>query len=85
MERWEWSASFVHWDGDEALPAGTYRIEFDAPAGDAWLATPDYRRVAKFKTRVQGARRGLFAARLKQGQRSAQIERFGPGVVKWPT
>ena len=72
-------------DGDEALSAGTYRIEFDAPGGDAWLTTPDYRRVAKFKTRVRGARRGLFAARLKEGQGSAQIERFGPGTVKWPS
>jgi hypothetical protein len=33
---------------------------------------------------VQGAGRSLFAARIKEGQRSAQIERFGPGIVKWP-
>ena len=52
--------------------------------GEAWLTTPDYRRVAKFKTRVQGTWRGLLAARLKDGQRSAQIARFGPGTVKWP-
>ena len=70
---------------EEAPPAGTYRIEFDSSGGDAWLAMPDYRRMVKFKARVLGARRGLFVARLKQGQRSAQIERFGPGVVKWPT
>jgi predicted heme/steroid binding protein len=70
--------------GGGVPPAGTYRIEFDAPSGDAWLTTPDYRRVAKFKTRVQGAGRSLFAARIKEGQRSAQIERFGPGIVKWP-
>lgn len=71
--------------GDKAPAAGTYRIEIDAPDGEAWLTTPDYRRVAKFKTRVQGTWRGLLAARLKDGQRSAQIERFGPGKVKWPT
>ena len=65
-------------------PEGTYRIEFDVPHGDAWLTTPDYRRVAKFRTRAKGARGGLFAARLKEGQREAQIERFGSGVVKWP-
>ena len=68
----------------EKPPEGTYRIEFDAAVGDAWLTTPDYRRVAKFKTRAQGSRRGLFAARVKKGSREAQIERFGPGIVKWP-
>ena len=71
--------------GDQTPAAGTYRIEIDAPNGEAWLTTPDYRRVAKFKTRVQGTWRGLLAARLKEGQRLAQIERFGPGVVKWPS
>lgn len=70
---------------DKALAAGIYRIEIDAPDGEAWLTSPDFRRVAKFKTRVQGTWHGLLAARLKDGQRSAQIERFGPGKVKWPT
>lgn len=71
--------------GEKTPAAGTYRIEIDSSDGEAWLTTPDYRRVAKFKTRVQGMWRGLLAARLKDGQRLAQIERFGPGVVKWPT
>ena len=71
--------------GEKAPAAGTYRIEIDPSDGEAWLTTPDYRRVAKFKTRVQGTWRGLLAARLKDGQRLVQIERFGPGVVKWPT
>jgi hypothetical protein len=70
--------------GDKMPAAGIYRIEIDGPDGDAWLTTPDYRRVAKFKTQVQGTWRGLLAGRLKDGQRSAQIERFGPGEVKWP-
>ncbi len=65
-------------------PQGTYRIEFDEPHGDAWLTTPDFRRVAKFRTRAKGMRHGLFVARLKDGQREARIERFGPGAVKWP-
>ena len=69
---------------DKEPAAGIYRIEIAGPDGVAWLTTPDYRRVAKFKTGVQGALRGLLAARLKDGQRSAQIERFGPGKVKWP-
>lgn len=69
---------------DKAPAGGIYRIEIAGPDGDAWLTTPDYRRVAKFKTRVQGTWRGLLAARLGDGQRSAQIERFGPGTVKWP-
>lgn len=70
---------------DKAPAGGIYRIEIDGPDGEAWLTTPDYRRMAKFKTRVQGTSRGLLAARLKDDQRSAQIERFGPGKVKWPT
>ena len=68
----------------EVPPEGTYRIEFDAPHGDAWLTTPDYKRVAKFRTRAKGARGGLFTARIKEGQCEAQIERFGSGVVNWP-
>lgn len=69
---------------DKAPSAGIYRIEIDAPNGEAWLTSPDYCRVAKFKTNVQGTWRGLLAARVKDGQRSAQIERFGPGKLKWP-
>ncbi|WP_309646189.1 DEAD/DEAH box helicase [Phenylobacterium sp.] len=64
--------------------AGVYRVEFDEPGGEAWLTTPDYRRVAKFKTTVTGPRRGLFAARVVPGGRVAIVERFGPGTVTWP-
>jgi hypothetical protein len=64
-------------------PAGIYRVEFDDPDGEAWLTTPDYRRVARFKSTVPGLRRGLFSARVAPGERSAQVQRFGPGVVKW--
>ncbi len=65
-------------------PAGVYRVEFDDRGGEAWLTTPDYRRVAKFKTTVTGSRRGLFAARIAPGERMATVERFGPGTVTWP-
>lgn len=64
-------------------PQGSYRIEFDSPDGDAWLTTPDYRRVAKLKTRVRGSPRGLFVARLSKGHQVAEVERFGPGTVRW--
>ena len=71
---------------DEKPPEGIYRIEFefDAARGDAWLTTPDYRRVAKFKNRTQGSRSNIFSARVKKDSSEAEIERFGPGVVKWP-
>ncbi|MBC7703453.1 MAG: DEAD/DEAH box helicase [Rhodoferax sp.] len=65
-------------------PAGVYRVEFDDPGDEAWLTTPDYRRVAKFKTTVTGPRRGLFAARVAPDERMATVERFGPGTVTWP-
>lgn len=65
-------------------PAGVYRVEFDDPGGEAWLTTPDYRRVAKFKATVTGPRRGLFAARVAPDERTATVERFGPGKVTWP-
>lgn len=65
-------------------PAGVYRVEFDDPGGEAWLSTPDYRRVAKFKTTVRGSWRGLFAARVALDGRTATVERFGPGTVTWP-
>jgi hypothetical protein len=28
---------------------GLYRIEVDHPAGDAWISTPDYQRLARFE------------------------------------
>jgi hypothetical protein len=49
--------------------------------GAAWS---DFRRVVRFKSSAAGPRRGVFCARVTQGERSAQMERFGPGVVKWP-
>lgn len=72
-------------DARERPPqAGIYRIEFDAAGDGVWLTTPDFRRVAKFKAAVSGAKRGVFVARVKRGERVAHIERFGPGTVRWP-
>lgn len=65
-------------------PAGVYRVEFDGLDGAAWLTTPDYRRVAMFTTTVTGTRRDLFAARVAPHERTATVERFGPGTVTWP-
>jgi hypothetical protein len=69
----------------EKLSEGTYRIEFefDAAPGDAWLTTPDCRRVAKLNTLAQSSCCGLLTARVKKGSSEAQVERFGPGLVWW--
>lgn len=69
--------------GATSPPAGLYRVEFADPGGVAWLTTPDFRRVARFKSAVPAARRGLFMARVERGAGSPRVQRFGPGTLKW--
>jgi hypothetical protein len=64
-------------------PVGVYRIEVDAAAGDVWICSPDYRRLARLKRRIKDRSPSLFTARIVEGDNRAHIERFGRGRAFW--
>jgi hypothetical protein len=70
-------------DTDKRPPDGIYRIEVDHPAGDAWISTPDYQRMARLKTRVIDRKPSFFTARLIEGHNRAQVLRFGKERATW--
>lgn len=78
-----WTRAFQILEGD-APPAGLYRIEKDELAGETWLATPDYRRTARFKKSIDDRSPSLLLGRLKANETVAAIERMGRGKAKWP-
>jgi len=70
--------------GDLRQPsAGIYRVEIDQPQGDVWLSTPDYRRVARLKSKIKNIDPSIFLARIRVGHGSAEIERVGRGRATW--
>ena len=68
---------------DTLVPAGIYRVEIDEAQGDAWVCTPDYRRVVKLRTRVKDPKPSFFSARFVEGHRRAEIQRFGRDRAVW--
>ncbi len=78
-----WTRAFQVLEG-EAPRAGIYRIEKDELAGETWLATPDYRRSARFKKSIDDRSPSLLLGRLKANETVAAIERMGRGKAKWP-
>jgi hypothetical protein len=70
-------------EGERRPSNGLYRLEIDETNdGEAWVCTPDWRRVAKLGSRVRD-RGGLFSVSFAEGDRLAVIKRFGPGRAKW--
>jgi len=61
---------------------GTYRVESDAD-GNAWICTPDYRRISKLRRRLRDRARGLLSARFVAGDNRAIIHRSGSGRAIW--
>lgn len=62
---------------------GVYRLEIEQASGDAWICTPDHRRIAKLRSRVSDSASGLFTARFTVGDDRALVKRFGPGRARW--
>jgi hypothetical protein len=70
-------------DGNTRPSDGVYRVEIDDPDGDAWIATPDYRRLVRLRTRVSDPKPSLFAAHFIAEDARAQIMRLGRGRAIW--
>ena len=71
-------------DTAAAPPAGLYRIVTDEGDGRTWLATPDYQRVAAFKTPAVDPKPSLFSGRLPGNTRLVEALRVGRGKLRWP-
>jgi hypothetical protein len=61
---------------------GVYRVEVDR-TGEAWVCTPDYRRVAKLRRGLRDRARGLLSARFVPGDDRALVRRCGRGRAEW--
>jgi hypothetical protein len=68
---------------DATVPPGIYRVEIDEPQGDAWVCTPDYRRLVRLRTRVRDSKPSFFAARFVEGHSRAEILRIGRDRAVW--
>jgi len=63
-------------------PNGLYRVE-EVNGGEAWICTPDFRRLAKLRRRVRDRAHGLLSARFIPGANRAIVKRYGRGRAAW--
>lgn len=71
-------------EGQQRPDDGVYRLEIDAQHdGEAWVCTPDWRRLAKLRSRIKDSGDGLFSAVFTEGDNRPLIRRFGPGRAQW--
>lgn len=68
--------------GQPRPPEGIYRVEISAD-GDAWVCTPDFRRIAKLRRRGHDPHGGLISARFTQDDARAIVRRCGRGRARW--
>lgn len=80
IQRWHSVAADRALVDQVAVAPGLYRVEPDEAAGENWLVTPDYRRVARIAGSVRMTRQCLLAARVTEGVDELRIERLGRGV-----
>ena len=70
-------------DEDQPRPSnGIYRVELEND-GEAWICTPDFRRVAKLRRRGADGARGFMSARFVPGDNLAIVRRYGRGRAVW--
>lgn len=81
IQRWHSVAADRALVDQVAVAPGLYRVEPDEAAGENWLVTPDYRRVARIAGSVRMTRQCLLAARVTEGVDELRIERLGRGVL----
>lgn len=79
-----WERSLNLAAGADTPRAGLYRIEVDNSDQRTWLATPDFRRVASFRTSVSAPQPSLYWALLTKGAKAANVRRVGCGDAVWP-
>jgi hypothetical protein len=66
-----------------AVAPGIYRVEIDQPKGDAWICTPDYRRLGRLRARIRDSKPSFFAAHFVKGHSRADIQRVGRDRAVW--
>lgn len=64
------------------LPDGHYRLEID-DNGVAWMSTPDFVRIARFRETVKEIGQGLIYIWYERNRSHPQIIRFGEGRLIW--
>ena len=69
--------------GQQRPPNGVYRVELDPDANQAWVVSPDFRRIAPLRRTVRDSELALYRARFVDDDESAHIERIGPGSPSW--
>jgi hypothetical protein len=69
-------------DGVE-VPDGIYRLEIEAGTDDAWITTPDYRRVAKLRMKLRSASPHFFAVHKAKDERQVRVDHYGPVRPEW--
>lgn len=68
----------------QAPPAnGDYRVELDEATNRAWIASPDFRRLASLCRTIKDPHPALYRARFVEGDHRAHIEQLGPGRPEW--
>lgn len=72
-------------DIEVAPHAGLYRVVTDEGDGKAWLETPDYLRVAAFRTPATDPKPSLFSGKLPGNTRLVETLRVGRGKLHWPS
>ena len=82
-QQWSVERSSRLLDVEAAPPAGHYRVITDEGDGRTWLATPDYRPIASFKTPGVAPKPSLFSGRLSGTTTLVEALRVGHGKVRW--
>jgi hypothetical protein len=81
IQRWHRVAADRGLAEPVAVAPGLYRIEHDEVAGENWLVTPDYRRVARLAGSVRHTRPSVLSGRVVAGVPTVRVERCGRGVL----
>lgn len=80
----EWQRALDLPDGAAAPQAGNYRIEVDENEPTAWLVTPDYQRLVRFKKPIRDVMPSLWMGTLTEGRTVVNAVRIGRGKAVWP-
>ncbi|WP_449101778.1 DEAD/DEAH box helicase [Pseudomonas veronii] len=80
----EWQRALDLRDGAAAPQAGNYRIEVDENEPTAWLVTPDYQRLVRFKKPIRDVMPSLWMGTLTEGRTVVNAVRVGRRKAVWP-
>jgi hypothetical protein len=78
-----WTRTLDLRDNPEPLSPGIYRVEIDAAREEAWLTTPDFHRVARFKRPIHDQSPSVWVGRLRPGSTIVEVTRSGSAKAHW--